>query len=1114
MKYSTYILFIFVFVFSLSAYPQKTNKDNTSWQNLIDSPNPNYYVIKEAFDKQWKDKNYQKGEGIQLFRRWEEFMLKHMDINGDYKNSLIHEHYKSIIDKSKNQKKSSGSKTWSIIGPTSPPGPDGYNNNAIGRVLDIGFSSVDTNLFYVAASSGGLWKTTDNGESYTYLSDEWISNIIKSLAVNPYNHNEIWCLVESTFYHSTNGGSSWTEIEFSGVGGPRLMNINFSTGTILIETHFGINYSLDNASSWMEATTTYNSVNDFSFHPTDNSIVYASSKNGLLISNDGGKSFSLTNPTGITMGNTRNRLAVTPAEPNSVFILTVSNSRISGVYKSSDKGVSFSKILSPSDFVYYEYDPDSVACGVCERTADNRFGGQGWIHACIGVSPIDPDIIYVGGVSIFYTKNGGDKWNYATSSFPARSTHVDHLNIRFQPSTNLAFSCNDGGIYKRSREKNKWGESQWEPKNKTLAITQIYSISTSLDGKRIITGQQDNGSYTYNEDRVDPWKFFIIGDGFGSAIDPLNNDVIYSTTQYSSIYKSSNGGDTYQRLASDDDLGGGAPFYTEFYSSQRKSGVLYTMNNNLQKSINGGETWVSITDEIDENLTFAKTIIQHGSDQVMILYGSQILYKTLDAGKTWESLKIPKLFGDASVLVSEVGIHSKNPNKLWLYDNQLGLHESNDGGKTWTTLGDEWKYLNVNKIVHVDGTEDRLLIATTYGVLEKPNGQNNYSFYGSGLPKVSCSDLEISYCTGEIFISTYGRGVWKTTLDLDEDACCLTVPKSINNSSLFCGSTKTLSVENLGKSNFVWEKDGVELDEKSSSINVNSGGDYSVYSTDNQCESVHYLSPLYDLGPSKKIDECTDFEKNLDDEIIILEGRGLLKKKEITGCSNNGDYAFGTSFTHSFHRTGDTLSFMIRQINLFKIIDPSLEFKISHRKSNSSNSGTHLRVLISSDCGVTYSELKNYTKHELHNENVPFGFSKTPSDCEQWNDYSLDLDSFIGKAVNIKFEIWGEPTATIQGYWGGNLFLDNICLNGVFDPNITEELDFDNFSIYPNPTISKLNIQSSVAISSVSVYDLFGKLIFTQTDENEIDLSRLSPGTYNVKVSSQNSTKVIKVVRK
>ena len=107
MKYSTYILFIFVFVFSLSAYPQKTNKDNTSWQNLIDSPNPNYYVIKEAFDKQWKDKNYQKGEGIQLFRRWEEFMLKHMDINGDYKNSLIHEHYKSIIDKSKNQKKSS-----------------------------------------------------------------------------------------------------------------------------------------------------------------------------------------------------------------------------------------------------------------------------------------------------------------------------------------------------------------------------------------------------------------------------------------------------------------------------------------------------------------------------------------------------------------------------------------------------------------------------------------------------------------------------------------------------------------------------------------------------------------------------------------------------------------------------------------------------------------------------------------------------------------------------------------------------------------------------------------------------------------------------------------------
>ena len=72
------------FVFSLSVYPQKTNKENISWQNLIDSPNPNYYEIKEAFDKQWKDKNYQKGEGIQLFRRWEEFMLKHMDINGSF----------------------------------------------------------------------------------------------------------------------------------------------------------------------------------------------------------------------------------------------------------------------------------------------------------------------------------------------------------------------------------------------------------------------------------------------------------------------------------------------------------------------------------------------------------------------------------------------------------------------------------------------------------------------------------------------------------------------------------------------------------------------------------------------------------------------------------------------------------------------------------------------------------------------------------------------------------------------------------------------------------------------------------------------------------------------
>ena len=1089
------------------------SQKDSSWHELLKKPNPNYYEVKAAFDREWDGKDYEKGQGIKSFLRWENFMLKYMDPEGNYNASKNFEAFKNFQKqqaKIKQLAKTTSTSQWELLGPTNPPLPFGYNNNGIGRISDIAFHPTDTNVFYVGAATGGVWKTIDNGKTYQNLSSTWLSSIVKTLQLNPKSPNELWASNDDEIYHTTDGGATWATVSISDLFAPNGFHVNFEQNILLINHYYNASYSIDNGATWVDISTEKYNIDEFIIHPTNSLKVYGVSSNGLYTSNNGGKTFTLSTPAGVTFGSTNNRLATTPAEPNALYLLTVDQSDFEGVYKSTNMGSTFTKILSATDNTYYEGDN----CGVCEYTAADNFGGQGWIHCSFGVSLVDPNRIFVGGVGIFHTSNGGTKWFYADGGNASTSPHVDHLNTRFQPITNLPFDCDDGGLYRGLRNRDEYNNFIWEDLNSGLSITQIYEIGVSRDGKRVLTGQQDNGAFMYNENNPDPWSFMVIGDGFGSGFDPVDENLMYTTTQRSSLKKSSNGGKSFSTIARSDDFNESSPFHTNFKTVSRYSGHIFMMLENLWRSEDEGETWTNLTETIEKDLRFADYSIQQSNKNVITIYDSQFIFLSTDGGATWKEINRPLNQWGSPSFIYELALHSRDTNTLWI-NTSTSFFETTDGGVNWTE-NTNWPEISVNEMVHIDGSNNHLLIATTNGVIEKQDGSNDFILLGNNLPAVSCTDLEINYCTSELFLATYGRGVWKIDLNLPSSACCPDLPKVNYDKPYLCDSPITATVDNATSATINWSKDGNPIANNSNQLQINNSGFYEVYLTENSCESIHKGDQITSMLPSFESNSCYEFELDLTSNIIFENNPAIpgLTEKTISGCPQHGTKALGSSLTHSFHPAGDTASFLIKQLDLSLVTSPKLGYSVSTEMENSGNMGTFLRVLISEDCGKTFTPIFTHTKEDIGNINIPFGFTNTPSACNQWNDYELDLSNYEGKKVLVKFEVFAlAEYLEYNTYYGGNIFIDNICLNGEIFVGLFDNIQGSKINYYPNPVLNTVQFESSENITKIELLNSKGILLQSFSNGNEIDLEPYHSGTYLIKVITNDYTESLKVIK-
>jgi hypothetical protein len=397
----TILLFIISFVvfnnLSFAQIPQFPQ----SLQNQI-TGNSSFFDIQRTMDSYWKSLNVKNGfvteNGVQrkvpgwkLYKRWEYFWEQRVNqVTGQFPqtNSVMeYDKYKSSL--SKLNKSNSFLGDWSNLGTNSSAG--GYAG--IGRINCVAFHPTDPNTFWVGSPSGGIWKTTNAGSSWTILNDNQLVLGVSDIVV-PSDY-----ATSNTLYIATgdrDGGSLWS------LGGGQADD-NVSVGVLK---------STDGGSTWNTTGINYaktlgKTVYSILIHPANNQIIFASTSDGIYKSTDGGANFVLKHgnrawrmvfkpgdPTtmyailafnggpyfasstnsGETWGFTqllstgyRTEICVTPADPNVIYLL-VSNSGggLLGVYKSTNSGGSFVRTDDGTkNMMGYNTDGSGVNTGQC-----------------------------------------------------------------------------------------------------------------------------------------------------------------------------------------------------------------------------------------------------------------------------------------------------------------------------------------------------------------------------------------------------------------------------------------------------------------------------------------------------------------------------------------------------------------------------------------------------------------------------------------------------------------------------------------------------------------------------------------------------------------------------
>lgn len=794
-----------------------------TYQQLIHRYTANYFEVKRLFEQEKAGEAREQArllrrarrKGLELpvfeeneeeakFYQWQDWMLRHMDQNGNYDPARLPLELQRFARSAPEPTPPGGSArqaagaTWKELGPFEYPTrePISWKHGfAVGRVGTVGFHPTNANILYAGSpgraggNNGGLWKTTDGGKTWTPLWDQAPSMVVRAVAVSPQNPETVFAATQYYdpnrtaaspntgsygLYKTTDGGRSWGFKRFdilfdNNFLPPPANNIRIDPTNdqhVLVLTSRGVLYSDDGGNTWKKATLPISSqaadLWDIEFKPGAPATVYVSGsgRDQLLKSVDGGKTFTgIALPPAVEIGTAgRIEMAVTAAAPDNLyFITTMGTERHGGVYCYNTATTALRVLVGrEKKFTPSQTDNDDKQLYYC---------------LALAVSPADTNELHVGMVALMSTYDGGKTWEYRHSFNTAKlgDVHSDIAGLQFQSQTNRLFVASDGGLYGATGKKG--APFQFLD---GIADTQIYFLATaeSRPGVMVI-GTQDNGSKVYDNGK---WPQLNGGDGMTTIIDPDNADVIYSTAQNGYLLRFTDGGRgtvsaSYITPAQVTDKN--TSFYTPL-DYHKGTKTLYLGSNSLwrKNERNYSSAWENVKTfndgEVIEELRVApsdeKTIYVR-TYQFKDQKNLYRLYRTTDAGLTWEKL----LGDDFDARLIELLVHPQTPSTLWAFQFSLKdyvyyLVKSVDGGKNWVAVNDNLPRLAGYALAYQDGTDDGIYAALDQGVYYRDNTMKQWVRHGQGLPNAAVYDLKIDYLAGKVVAGTHGRGVWTADL--------------------------------------------------------------------------------------------------------------------------------------------------------------------------------------------------------------------------------------------------------------------------------------------------------------------------------------------------------------
>ncbi len=536
-----------------------------------------------------------------------------------------------------------GISSWQSVGP----------GNVGGRTRAIVIDPTDTNVMYAGGVAGGVWTSTDAGQSWT-PTDDFMQNLaVTSIVLDPDDPSVIYAgtgegvWANSVFvrglgvFKSTDAGQTWSQL--GATNNPNFHYVNrlvaspSTPGRLYAGTRTGVWRSDDAGATWGVVLRNPNYVAGpqpstngcfagcmdlVARSDRDPDVLFAmfgnGSADGLFRSDDGGDSWV---PYTVPAQQGRMSMAIHRDDNDIMYLLMADNGSggpfgsVVNVYRSDDGGGTWSAQVDLGS----QFGPLLLANTIlgtgCVTTS--QVYHQGWYDNAIAVDPADPDIVWVGGVDILRSDDAGVTWGlaahwiyYTLPNPPPEYMHPDHHTIVFHPGYDGAanqsmFVGNDGGVWRTDNARAPTTQDDcpiqpplvrpqvaWESLNNGYGVTQFYHGDVARGADRFIGGCQDNGTnIVHSRDTPDDWAIAFGGDGGYCAIDPTDDDTIYLEYHvFPSIHKSTDGGETFvEAVAGITDTDG--VFITPVAMDQANPGTLWTGGRRPWRTTDGASSW-------------------------------------------------------------------------------------------------------------------------------------------------------------------------------------------------------------------------------------------------------------------------------------------------------------------------------------------------------------------------------------------------------------------------------------------------------------------------------------------------------------------------------------------
>lgn len=748
-------------------------------QAKIQNGNLNFYDVQKAFNSYWGPRNvvngYYKSAGADVkaggwkqFKRWEWLMETRINpTTGAFPTTTGIQEFQKTYGFFK---AASATGDWTSLGPSTSDG--GYAG--LGRFNCIAFREGDNDTYYAGSASGGLWKTTDDGLSWTVLTDQnkvlGVSDVIVVpgattdtdiiyIGTGDRDGGSMWSLNGGQWNDnnsigirkSIDGGSSWQPAGLSfatsqKVTVNRMLIDPFDSNILYAATSLGLYKTLNAGTSWNLETS--QAFIDLVMNPDFNNIIYGSTLNGEMYkSNDSGENWTVT----LSGVGSRIELAVSPDNANIVYALVSNGDGFEAIYKSSQSGINFAKIFWGVNMMGWTCDG-----------SDPAGDGQASYDLCIAADPNDVNTVFIGGVNTWKSTDGGVSWSInthwsETCGGTATTVHADKHYLEFQNGTSTLFECNDGGVYRTTDSGNSW-----EDLTNGIVCSQLYRLGVAqTSATDIIIGLQDNGTKSLN---AASWSDVIGGDGMECLIDYTDDNVQYGELYFGEIRRTDNKWGTWTGITSSITENGS--WVTPFIIDQNDNNTLYAGYNNVWKTTNKGDTWTNIS---SINQSIRSLAIAPSNSNTIYAASTNNIYSTIDGGTNWNTItnSLPTVVGS----ITYIAVKNDDPNTLWVTIggyNLHGVYQSTDGGSNWVNISSGLPHIPIMSIVQNRQNTEKieLYVGTDVGIYMKM-GDNNWIPFMANLPNVVVTELDIYYDdvspqNTRIRAATYGRGLWES----------------------------------------------------------------------------------------------------------------------------------------------------------------------------------------------------------------------------------------------------------------------------------------------------------------------------------------------------------------